>query len=365
MFARAISRVSLTMAVQRAAKRALPREATVDVAQHISPSFPSLAPFNQRAGALRGFAAAKIDGKAIAELVRKDVAKEVDVFTRRIGRKPGLAVVLVGERPDSAKYVEMKKKAAAECGFESVERVLPDTVAEEELIGVVQELNANPGVDGILVQLPLPDHIDQKLVLRSIDVLKDVDGFHPYNIGELARRGEELRQAREEFSVNDVGNAPCTPLGCIELLDRTGVDLDGKHVVVIGRSNIVGLPVAIMAIHRNATVTMCHSHTADLPAVSRTADVLIAAIGQPEFVKGDWIKPGAVVIDVGVNFKDDPTRKSGRRMCGDVDYAAAAEVASAITPVPGGVGPMTVAMLMHNTITQASHRAARTIGYRH
>lgn len=176
--------------------------------------------------------------------------------------------------------------------------------------------------------------------------------------------GEELRHEGKGFDVDEAGNAPCTPLGCIELLDRSGVDLNGKHVVVIGRSNIVGLPVAIMAIHRNATVTMCHSRTMDLPSMARSADVLIAAIGQPEFVKGDWIKEGAVVIDVGVNFKDDPSRKSGRRMCGDVDYAAASKVASLITPVPGGVGPMTVAMLMRNTITQAARRAATTIGYR-
>ena len=275
---------------------------------------------------------------------------------------PGLAVVQVGARPDSATYVNMKEKASNECGFRSVKKVLSLDTTEDELHEIVQELNEDDGIDGILVQLPLPDHISQKRILEAISVDKDVDGFHPHNMGNLARIGEELRQRRDgsEFSYRVAANNACTPLGCIELLDRSGVDLNGANVVVLGRSNIVGLPVALMLMHRNATVTLCHSRTKDIPSVVRSADVLIAAIGQPEFVKGDWIKEGAVVIDVGVNFKDDPKRKSGKKMCGDVDYAAASERASQITPVPGGVGPMTIAMLMRNTVENTKRRLERT-----
>lgn len=258
----------------------------------------------------------------------------------------------------------MKKKTAVACGFESYHSTLPETASEDEILTVVKELNDDPAVDGILVQLPLPDHIDQKKILQGIEVLKDVDGFHPYNIGGLARLGEELRHTGALFKTEETGNAPCTPLGCIELLDRMDVDLTGKHVVVLGRSNIVGLPVAIMAIHRNATVTMCHSRTANIDVMCRSADVLIAAIGKAEMVKKSWVKPGAVVIDVGVNFKDDPSKKSGKKMCGDVDFDEVKEVASMITPVPGGVGPMTVAMLMRNTMTNALRRAEMTIGYK-
>jgi len=313
---------------------------------------------------LRHFGAAKkIDGKAIGQAVRDEVAKEVEDLKKLHGDAgiPGLAVVQVGARPDSATYVNMKEKASNECGFHSVKKVLALDTTEDELHSIVEDLNNDESIDGILVQLPLPDHISQKKILEAISVDKDVDGFHPYNMGKLARIGEELRQRRDgsEFSYRVAANNACTPLGCIELLDRSGVDLNGAHVVVLGRSNIVGLPVSLMLMHRNATVTLCHSRTKDIPGVVRSADVIIAAIGQPEFVKGDWVKEGAVVIDVGVNFKDDPKRKSGKRMCGDVDFAAASENASAITPVPGGVGPMTIAMLMRNTVENTKRRLSK------
>jgi methylenetetrahydrofolate dehydrogenase (NADP+)/methenyltetrahydrofolate cyclohydrolase len=302
----------------------------------------------------------KIDGKQIATELTDNIRPVSDEINDKHGRRPGLAVVLVGNRPDSATYVSMKKKMANKVGFNSVERVLPDDVSQSELLQCVQALNEDDSIDGILVQLPLPEHLEQKEILLSISPDKDVDGFHPYNMGALVRAGEELRQARQPFDVKNTGNAPCTPLGCIELIDKAGYELNGANVVILGRSNIVGLPVAMMALHRNATVTCCHSRTKNLPDVVRSADILIAAIGQPEFVKGDWIKPGACVIDVGVNFKDAPERKSGRRMCGDVDYKAAMEVAGAITPVPGGVGPMTIGMLMQNTLTNARTR----LGYK-
>ena len=304
--------------------------------------------------------ATKIDGKAIGQAVRDEIKVEVEEMIREKGdvAKPGLAVVMVGARADSATYVNMKEKASEDLGFHSVKKLLNMDTSEEELLNVVETLNADETIDGILVQLPLPDHISQKRILEAISVDKDVDGFHPYNMGQLARVGEELRQRRDgtEFSYRVAANNACTPLGCIELLDRSGVDLNGANVVVLGRSNIVGLPVSLMLMHRNATVTLVHSRTKDIPSVVKAADVVIAAIGQPEFVKGDWIKEGAVVIDVGVNFKDAPERKSGKKMCGDVDYAAASEVASQITPVPGGVGPMTIAMLMRNTVENAKRR---------
>jgi 5,10-methylene-tetrahydrofolate dehydrogenase/methenyl tetrahydrofolate cyclohydrolase len=310
----------------------------------------------------RAFGASVISGTEISKDVRADVAASSAEMLAKFGERPGLAVVLVGDRPDSAKYVSMKKKAAAECGFLSIEKLVADDVSQEELLSVVAALNADDEVDGVLVQLPLPEHLDQKEILRSISVEKDVDGFHPTSVGALTRLGEELRQRRDTFQTNKAGNVPCTPLGCIELLDRTGIELSGLHVVVLGRSNIVGLPAALMAVHRNATVTMAHSRTKDLPAVCRQADVLIAAVGQPEMVKADWIKPGATVIDVGVNFLPDAKKKSGMRMCGDVDYPGCKEVAGHITPVPGGVGPMTVAMLMRNTLTNAQRRVERLKG---
>jgi 5,10-methylene-tetrahydrofolate dehydrogenase/methenyl tetrahydrofolate cyclohydrolase len=285
-----------------------------------------------------------IDGKEIAATIRGEVKAEVESMKARYGKVPGLATVLVGERPDSQSYVRMKKKACAELGITSFGHDLPADISQEELLKLVRDLNANPDVHGILVQLPLPDHIDEEGILAAIDLEKDVDGFHPINIGRLSMK------RRDPLFV------PCTPKGCIELLDRTGVEIEGKRAVVLGRSNIVGLPVAMLLLHRNATLTICHSRTKNLPDVVRGADILIAAVGRAEMVRGDWVKPGAVVIDVGVNSVDDPTRERGYRLVGDVAFDEVKEVAAAITPVPGGVGPMTIAMLMRNT-TDSAKRA--------
>jgi len=287
-----------------------------------------------------------IDGKAIAATIRGEVKAEVEVMQAKYGKVPGLATVLVGERKDSQTYVRMKKKACAEVGITSFGHDLPADISQEDLLQVVRELNANPDVHGILVQLPLPDHLDDEEILGAVSLDKDVDGFHPINIGRLSMK------RRDPLFV------PCTPKGCIELLDRTGVEIEGKRAVVLGRSNIVGLPVAMLLLHRNATLTICHSRTKDLPSVVREADILIAAVGRAEMVRGDWVKPGVVVIDVGVNAVDDPTRERGYRLVGDVAFDEVKEVATAITPVPGGVGPMTIAMLMRNTMDSAK----RTVG---
>jgi 5,10-methylene-tetrahydrofolate dehydrogenase/methenyl tetrahydrofolate cyclohydrolase len=282
-----------------------------------------------------------IDGKAIAEKVRADVAVEVAKMVEAGKQPPGLATVLVGENPASQVYVSMKQKACKELGIQSFGNVLPADATQAEVDGLVKELNADPKVNGILVQLPLPGGLDEERVLNAISIEKDVDGFHPINIGRLAQKG------RDPLFV------PCTPDGCIYLLDQVGVKLDGCNAVVLGRSNIVGMPVALLLVRRNATVTICHSRTKNLPDVVRSADVLIAAVGRAEMVRGDWVKPGAVVIDVGTNRIDDPTHPKGSRLVGDVAYHEAKEVASAITPVPGGVGPMTIAMLMRNTMRAA------------
>jgi 5,10-methylene-tetrahydrofolate dehydrogenase/methenyl tetrahydrofolate cyclohydrolase len=282
-----------------------------------------------------------IDGKKIAATIREEIKAEVDQMRAKTGKVPGLATVLVGQRKDSQAYVRMKKKACKKAGIASFSHDLPGDISQEELLKVVRDLNANPDVHGILVQLPLPEHIDDEEILGAISLEKDVDGFHPLNIGRLSMK------RRDPLFV------PCTPKGCIELLDRIGVGIEGKNAVVLGRSNIVGLPVAMLLLHRNATLTVCHSRTKDLPAVVRGADILIAAVGRAEMVKGDWIKPGAVVIDVGVNAVDDPNSDKGYRLTGDVDFDEAKEVASAITPVPGGVGPMTIAMLLRNTMDSA------------
>jgi len=281
-------------------------------------------------------AAERIDGKAFAAGLRGRVAEAAAVFAAKAGRKPGLAVVLVGEDPASAVYVRSKGKATLEAGMESFEHRLPETTGAEELLALVRRLNEDDRVDGILVQLPLPRHIDDKAVFEAIDPAKDVDGFHPVNAGRLA--------------VGEKGLVPCTPLGCLMLLkDRLG-DLSGLEAVVIGRSNIVGKPMAQLLLQEDATVTIAHSRTRDLPAVVRRADIVVAAVGRPEMVKGDWLKPGATVIDVGINRVDG-------RLVGDVDYESAAEVAGAITPVPGGVGPMTIAVLLRNTLVAAHQRA--------
>lgn len=282
-----------------------------------------------------------IDGKAIAATIRGEIAAEVEKMKAQYGRVPGLAAVLVGERKDSQTYVRMKKKACAEVGITSFSYDLPADISQDKLLDIVKDLNANPDVHGILVQLPLPDHIDDETILGAISIEKDVDGFHPLNIGRLSMK------RRDPLFV------PCTPRGCIELLDRTGIEIEGKRAVVLGRSNIVGLPVAMLLLHRNATLTICHSRTRNLPDVVREADILVAAVGRAQMVKGDWIKPGAAVIDVGVNAVDDPTKKKGYRLVGDVDFDEAKEVAGYITPVPGGVGPMTIAMLLRNTLDAA------------
>ena len=279
-----------------------------------------------------------IDGRAIAATLRQQIAADTEQLKSR-GITPGLAVVLVGEDPASRVYVSMKEKACAQTGIYSDEHKLPAQTTEAQLLALIDELNRDERIDGILVQLPLPGHIDESKVLEAISPAKDVDGFHPYNVGRLVT-GKPLFQ-------------PCTPYGVMKMLEFSGVDLTGKEVVVVGRSNIVGKPVALMCLAKHATVTLCHSRTRDLAEQVRRADVVIAAVGRPEMIKGDWIKEGAVVIDVGVN------RVGEKKLVGDVEFAAAAERASAITPVPGGVGPMTITMLLYNTLESAKRRAAR------
>ncbi|KQX25422.1 MULTISPECIES: bifunctional methylenetetrahydrofolate dehydrogenase/methenyltetrahydrofolate cyclohydrolase FolD [unclassified Sphingomonas] len=283
-----------------------------------------------------------IDGKAYAAGLRERVAGLVPAFRAATGRAPGLAVVLVGEDPASQVYVRSKHKATVEAGMESFEHRLPATASQDELLATVERLNADDRVDGILVQLPLPPHIDEKRVIATIDPDKDVDGFHVVNAGRLA--------------VGEEGYVPCTPLGCLMLLkDRLG-DLSGLEAVVIGRSNIVGKPMAALLLAENCTVTLAHSRTRDLAGVVRRADIVVAAVGRPEMVRGDWIRPGATVIDVGINRV--PGAEPGKtRLVGDVATAEAAAVAGAITPVPGGVGPMTIAVLLRNTLVAAHRRA--------
>uniref|UniRef100_A0A7C8ZVP8 Uncharacterized protein n=1 Tax=Opuntia streptacantha TaxID=393608 RepID=A0A7C8ZVP8_OPUST len=282
-----------------------------------------------------------IDGKVIAQTIRSEIADEVRLLSQKYGKVPGLAVIIVGSRKDSQSYVSMKRKACAEVGIKSFDIDLPEQVSEDELIAKVHELNANPEIHGILVQLPLPKHINEERVLGEITIEKDVDGFHPLNIGKLAMKGREpLFQ-------------PCTPKGCLELLSRSGIGIKGKKAVVVGRSNIVGLPVSLLLLKADATVTVVHSRTSDPEHIVRQADIVIAAAGQAMMIKGDWIKPGAAVIDVGTNAVDDPRKKSGYRLVGDVDFQEASKVAGWITPVPGGVGPMTVAMLLRNTLDGA------------
>jgi methylenetetrahydrofolate dehydrogenase (NADP+) / methenyltetrahydrofolate cyclohydrolase len=282
-----------------------------------------------------------IDGKAIAEKVREDVAIEVSRLVEAGKPRPGLATVLVGDNPASKVYVGSKQKACAQAGIESFGHTLLATATQAEVENLVAELNADPRVNGILVQLPLPSGLDEESVLSKINIEKDVDGFHPLNIGRLAQKG------RDPLFV------PCTPFGVIFLLEHIGVKLEGTNAVVLGRSNIVGMPVALLLVRANATVTICHSRTKNLPGVVRSADVLVAAVGRAEMVRGDWVKPGAVVIDVGINRIDDPTHPKGSRLVGDVCFSEVKEVAGAITPVPGGVGPMTIAMLLRNTLRAA------------
>ena len=287
-----------------------------------------------------------IDGNAIAEKLRVETAAGVEAMIKAGLPHPGLATVLVGDRKDSQSYVNMKQKRAREIGIESFGYTLPATASQVEVEKLVRELNADPHVNGILVQLPLPSHLDDEKVLNAISIEKDVDGFHPINIGRLAQKG------REPLFV------PCTPDGVIYLIDQTGVPIKGANAVVLGRSNIVGMPTALLLVKRDATVTICHSRSKDLPSICRQADILVAAVGKAEMVRGDWIKPGAVVIDVGTNAVDDPTAKRGYRWVGDVCFEEAKEVAGWLTPVPGGVGPMTIAKLLSNTLRAAKFAAA-------
>ena len=280
-----------------------------------------------------------ISGSKISADIKNEVKQEVEEMVRVKGVKPGLGVVLVGENPASKIYVKSKQKGCDDVGFKSESIKMDDSVSTADILAEVNKLNSREDIHGILVQLPLPQQVDKNQILEAILPEKDVDGFHPYNVGRLVT-GNPLFQ-------------PCTPYGVMKMLERTGVDLKGKEVVVVGRSNIVGKPVALMCLAEHATVTICHSRTRDLPAKVAAADVVIAAVGIPEMIKGDWIKEGAVVIDVGVN------RVGGKKLVGDVDFAAASEHASAITPVPGGVGPMTITMLLYNTVVSAKRRAAQ------
>lgn len=287
------------------------------------------APLSSADGAMR------IDGRAVAEEVTATVKRETERLKQATGTVPGLAVVLVGDDPASAIYVAGKGKKAAELGFHSVQKTLPAATTQAELMAVVEALNADPAIHGILVQLPLPDQIDENAVIEHIAPEKDADGFHPFSMGRLA--------------LGLPGFRPCTPRGIMTLLEETGIDINGKDAVIVGRSHIVGRPMALELISANATITVCHSRTKDLAGKVGAADIVVAAVGRPQFIRGEWIKPGAVVIDVGMNRLEDG-------LCGDVDYDAASELASAITPVPGGVGPMTIAMLLVNTLQAARAR---------
>lgn len=273
-----------------------------------------------------------IDGKAVSASVKEAVAKEAAALKEK-GVSVGLAVVIVGDNPASRVYVNNKKKACAACGIESFEYALPEETAETELLELVEALNADPKVNGILVQLPLPRQIDEHKVIAAISPAKDVDAFHAVNVGKIM--------------IGDFDFLPCTPSGCMDLIDSTGVSVEGKRCVVIGRSNIVGKPMAMLLLHRNGTVTICHSRTQNLKEICREADILVAAVGRANFVTADMVKEGAVVIDVGMNRLDNG------KLCGDVDFEAVSQVAGWITPVPGGVGPMTIATLMRNTLTAA------------
>ncbi len=274
-----------------------------------------------------------IDGKETARTIRETLEKEVSELMEETGLSPGLSVILVGEDPASKVYVRNKAKACDEAGVRSDQHLLPADTTEEAVLNLIAKLNHDPSVHGILVQLPLPDHIDEQKVIEAIEPEKDVDGFHPVNVGKLVT-GEPLFE-------------PCTPKGILRLLSLTGVDLTGKEAIVVGRSNIVGKPVALMLLKKHATVTICHSRTKDLADKVRAADVVVAAVGRAEFIKGDWIKDGAIVIDVGINRTEDG------KLVGDVEFEAASKHAAYITPVPGGVGPMTIAMLLENTVESA------------
>ena len=287
--------------------------------------------------------AIRIDGKAKAAELTEKIKEETAALARDHGVKPGLAVVIIGEDPASQVYVRNKKRTAEACGFHSLQHSLPADVSQQDVLDLVASLNEDPSIHGILVQLPLPDHLDEQRITQSISPSKDVDGFHYINIGKLT-----AGQTADAF-------VPCTPAGCMLMIeDHLGADLSGLGAIVIGRSNIVGKPMASLLLARNATVTIAHSRTRDLPAVVRAADIVVAAVGRPKMVGGDWIKPGAVVIDVGINRVEvEVDGETRAKLVGDVDYDAACERARAVTPVPGGVGPMTITMLMANTLRSA------------
>ena len=286
-----------------------------------------------------------IDGKAAALALRQSIAGEVARFREVTGRAPGLAVVLVGEHPPSAAYVRSKVKATLEAGMESFEHRVPASISQDELVALIDQLNEDPAVDGILVQLPLPEQVDERVIITRISPDKDVDGFHPVNAGRLA--------------IGLHGFVPCTPLGCLMLLKQELGDLSGLDAIVVGRSNIVGKPMAQLLLKQNCTVTVAHSRTRDLPGAVRRSDIVVAAVGRPELIRGDWLKPGATVIDVGQERVEQPD--GTRKLLGDVAFVEAVEVAGAITPVPGGVGPMTIACLIRNTFVSA----ARSEGFRY
>ena len=281
-----------------------------------------------------------IDGKAIAAEIRREIAADTEKFKKENGYAPGLAVVIVGEDPASQVYVRNKHRACEEVGFYSRGYELPADTDEKTLLALIDELNGDDSIHGILVQLPLPRHLDEEKILLAIDPKKDVDAFHPYNVGRIM--------------IGNYDFLPCTPAGVMALLDRSGVEIEGKECVVVGRSNIVGKPQAMLLLEKNGTVTVCHSRTKNLREVCRRADILVAAIGKPEFFDSSYIKEGAVVIDVGMN-----RRPADGKLCGDVDFASVEPIASAITPVPGGVGPMTITMLMKNTFTAAKKQGAK------
>lgn len=276
-----------------------------------------------------------LDGKAVSQRVKNALKDETEKFVEKYGIKPGLAVVIVGDDPASRVYVNSKKKACAEIGYYSEEHALPESTTEGELLSLVEKLNGDEKIHGILVQLPLPKHIDEEKIINAINPKKDVDAFHPVNVGKIM--------------IGNFDFLPCTPAGVMELINEAGIDLTGKNCVVVGRSNIVGKPQAMLLLHKNATVTICHSKTKNIKEITKNADVLVAAVGRAQMFDGDYIKDGAVVIDVGMN------RLENKKLVGDVDFESAAKKASCITPVPGGVGPMTIAMLMKNTLTAAKN----------
>lgn len=287
-----------------------------------------------------------IDGTLIARNLRTRVAHDAEEFLKETGRQPGLATILIGDDLASRTYVGMKHRACRDVGFHSVSITLPTEVSQQQAIAEVSKLATDPAIDGILIQLPLPKHLNADIILGQIPQDKDVDGFHPTNAGLVSQRSQTPHFV------------PCTPQGCLYLLKATGVEMKGAHAVVLGRSNLVGLPMALLLLEHHATVSVLHSHTKDWSQHINQADIVVAAIGQPEIVKGFMLKPGSTVIDVGINKKDDPTTLKGYRLVGDVDFASASQVAEWITPVPGGVGPMTIAVLLENTLKAARIHAS-------